>query len=461
LFFTKIIIDSSNIVAVNFYDAIKNASETAKKDHAWEGIAAVFIEKAGMGNLYKTAVLEYQGDKSVNVIIDAIMGIVLLAGLAIVIFIGTILFITRYLVLIIVLIASSAAIGSWILPSLKKSVYDKWWSALIGQAFFAPIFFLFLYLTIIFMQKTVGKNVTETAWGTLVTGAPSESGITLILNYLLIIGSFIGTMIVSKSLSNMAGSGAGKITGMLGGAALGGAALVGRNTFGRLGSSWNSDKAQEEARNATGFRRSILLARSAAGAKMKKGSFDARTAKGAGALLGAGGISAKDGLAVNKGGIVSDQKKWKSFKEDVRGTYTEKELDQKQQEAADKAAARGDKDIVGARAEHDKAKKQQASLNEEEKRLNEEYEKEFRDEEKKRIQDRLEEIQKEKELAAKNVEKTADAQDKAEKSVRKKALNRYKASKSDKDKVFEAAMKEVEKKKKEDEGSSSEEKPKK
>jgi len=458
LFFTKIIIDSSNIVAVNFYSAIKNAADTDKNGTAWQGIAAVFIEKAGMGNIF--GINNASGISRTAIIIQGLGGSALLLVLALVIFIASAMFIARYIILMVVLIASSAAIGSWILPSLKKSVYDKWWSALIGQAFFAPVFFLFLYITLLFIDKTVGFNDTGNGtWSTIFLSQSNPgNSINLVLNYCLIIGSFIGTIVISKSLSNMAGSGAGKITAALGGATMGAVAFGGRNTFGRLGKSWNSESRQEEARNATGLRRSYLLATSAVGAKMKKGSFDPRNAKGAGAILGTAGISAKDGWTANKGGIVSDDKKWKEFKEGARGTYSEDEIKTKQQEAADRAAAAGKYGITEARATHTAAQQSKTDLEAEETRIKSEKGKATKTEQE-RIQKRLEEIQKEKEEADKNIEKTAAAQDKAEKHVRKKALERFKNSKSDKDKVFEAAMKEIEKNKKAEEGGSDKPKP--
>lgn len=278
LFFTKIVIDTSNVVAVNFYSAIKNATDTSSKDHAWQGIAAVFIEKSGMGTLYKWA--DLKGDNE-TLVIQGLGGAALLFVLAIVIFIASILFITRYLVLIIVLIASSAAIGSWILPSLKKSIYDKWWSALIGQSFFAPVFFLFLYLTLIFMTKTVGLTpVNETGWTTVFSGTNSTGSINLVVNYMLIVGSLIGTIVVSKSLSNMAGSGAGKITAALGGAGLGLAGFAGRNTLGRLG---------QTAANSTALQNFAAKSRVGMGLlnvsnKVAKGSYDARNTKAFGAM---------------------------------------------------------------------------------------------------------------------------------------------------------------------------------
>jgi hypothetical protein len=123
---------------------------------------------------------------------------------------------------------------------LKKSVFDKWWSALIGQAFFAPVFLFFLWLS---LRMTTGltegmfKNTKDISWsGVFLAENPSEA-INLVMMYLVVMAFLIGSIIVSKTLSNMAGSSAGKITGFIGGTALGAASFAGRNTIGRFGNS--------------------------------------------------------------------------------------------------------------------------------------------------------------------------------------------------------------------------------
>jgi len=456
LFFTKIIIDTSNIIAVNFYQTIQTQTKSSTKE--WSGVAGAFLNTLQLGTINKDILVQTKEkgtDMYLNIIKISLGGSVILIILALVLFIASLMFITRYIVLVLVLVTSAAAIGSWILPSLKKSVYDKWWSALIGQAFFAPVFLFFLFLSLRLTQGLTESLLTgkgDLSWSKIFMGDPS-SAINLVVMYLVVVGFLVGSIIVSKSLSNMAGSGAGKITGFMGGAALGAGAWVGRRGGGTLGAALNSEKMQERARNSTGWlAKPSLLALNAIGSKAKKGSFDPRNTKGAGALLGAGGIGAKDGWAANKGGAVADDKKWLEFKEGIRGTYSTEELKGKADAAVKKEIEKNtDGPIAQAHKAHQEQEEKLKSLEEEEKRKNEEYSKEYREEEKEKIQKRLEEIQKEKEAAKKGVERTSEAKKEAEKDVRKKAYERFKASKSDKDKLWEAAQKAAKAEEKKDE----------
>jgi hypothetical protein len=151
LFFTKIIIDSSNIVAINFYNAMK-AEITTEGNNDWQGVAGAFMAAVEIGSINKaidTSSSQNNDDnRFIQIMKIAIGGIIILFVLGLVLFIASAMFITRYIILIILLVTSAAAIGSWILPSLKKSIYDKWWAALIGQSFFAPVFLLFLWISL-------------------------------------------------------------------------------------------------------------------------------------------------------------------------------------------------------------------------------------------------------------------------------------------------------------------------
>lgn len=286
LFFTKIIIDSSNIVAINFYNTIK--SETPSSTGEWSGVAGAFLNVLQLGTIQSKEIIDIDkagGDnKFLNIIKVSLGGTIILLVLAIVLFIASLMFVTRYIVLIFVLIASSAAIGSWILPSLKKSIYDKWWGALIGQSFFAPVFLFFLFIS---LKMTEGMTSSllqskNMKWSEIFmgNGAAVAAGIDLIISYLIVVGFLVASIIVSKQLSNMAGSGAGKITGFMGGTALGVAGFAGRNTVGRLG---------QTAANSTALQNFAAKSRVGMGLlnvsnKVAKGSYDVRGTKTFGAM---------------------------------------------------------------------------------------------------------------------------------------------------------------------------------
>jgi hypothetical protein len=197
MFFTKIIIDASNFISIEFYNSMKT---TDSGGNDWQGIAGVFMEKLDIASIYSSKDLKTPPN-DLQIIYISLGGSVILLVLAAVLFIASIMFLVRYIILIILLIASSAAIGSWILPSLKKSIFDKWWSALIGQAFFAPVFLFFIYLTLLITTELV-KSSKGLSWSSLFLGVGENANpigvINLVLNLLIVLGFLIGSIIVSK-----------------------------------------------------------------------------------------------------------------------------------------------------------------------------------------------------------------------------------------------------------------------
>lgn len=277
LFFTKIIIDGSNIVAVNFYQSIK-AQTSASKDAEWQGVAGTFFNYLKIGTINEAVDKNIGGNQFINIIKLSLGGIVILIVLGIVLFIASAMFVSRYIILIFILVTSAAAVGSWILPSLKKSVWDKWWAALIGQAFFAPVFLLFLWLSLQ-MTAEISKSQLATGggWSELFLLTNPAGSVNLVLSYLIIVGFLIGSIIISKSMADKAGSGAGKITAMVGGAAMGTAAFAGRNIVGRGSAAIASNMNPTSARG-------LFLKNRLTG--ISKRSFDARNSKGVSQIMG-------------------------------------------------------------------------------------------------------------------------------------------------------------------------------
>ena len=177
LMMTKMVIDSSHILAWSFYDKIKERQITDKdgnkttspiipeeitvKGITTKNLAGVFM--AGFNpqrllipsNTTKTAqakgASEAMSDGSgiIGVIWQAIliMGLasVLNFVVAFILFAGAIMFIIRVVVLWFLLLFSPLAFAHLILPAFKQ-YSNKWWDALIKQAFFAPAFLFLFYL---------------------------------------------------------------------------------------------------------------------------------------------------------------------------------------------------------------------------------------------------------------------------------------------------------------------------
>jgi len=217
LFTTKIIIDAANIFTVNFYNAtIKNAGVEPGSVDEWDrGITAIFAGALNLHTIYKAD--ELKGDnkyggvalETTNILIVSLMGSVLLIITAFVFFAASVLLTVRLITLMFLMILSPLAFLGMILPA--TSGYSKeWWDNLFKQAFFAPIFMMFIYIVASAISSPAFKTAIGNpakATGTGFANVASGGGQILILfNFILIIGLMLASLI---SASKMGASGAG------------------------------------------------------------------------------------------------------------------------------------------------------------------------------------------------------------------------------------------------------------
>lgn len=296
LFFTKVIIDASNLLALTFYDAIAPGAATSN-DFLKFGISNAFVEPMGITTLFKAS----GGSLGANFAITGILGSVVLLIAGFIFFAVAIMFIIRYVVLVFVLILSPIAFVADVLPGIKK-YSSQWWNALIGQAFFAPIYFLLSWVTLLVIRGIVAANLvangaTVSDFSTSLAGAIKttaagtsfnyESGmIATFLNFAIIIAFLITSLIVAKEMSDKSVKGLGKVTNMLTGRAagltFGITNFAQRQTIGRLSNMAASNPNLVTAAN----RERTGLADKAAGAgarlalfasqKLASGTFDPR-----------------------------------------------------------------------------------------------------------------------------------------------------------------------------------------
>jgi hypothetical protein len=312
LFFTKIIIDASNVVTVGFYQSIVGASPPVTPASTGSntfvippGISGAFINDLHVVNFVGSQDVTHfnvgQDDKSITMV--ALGGSILFLVLSFVFFAISIMYLMRYIVLVVLLMSAPLGYLGFGLPPLK-STQSSWWSTLIGQCIFAPLwmFCCWAILTLVgaggFLTLSGGASLdTLSAKGALsdlasgVGGVAAPSGIPLVVNFALIIGLVIGSLTLAKKYS---GQGAGKIgdwtgkaTAFAGGAIMGGAAVAGRNSIGRLANAAaNNEKLKGAAANNV-FARAALKAST----RTANSTFDARNTKAVGQATGALGMN--------------------------------------------------------------------------------------------------------------------------------------------------------------------------
>ncbi len=252
LFITKIVIDSSNILARVFYASIENKGPNGQQNIAGDGkekaISVGLVEtfdpqtlfiKSGKNNLVSDDWTLISTFVVLMLVTGALMVYMIITFLSI-----AFLFVGRVVGLWILMIFAPLAFASYTMPDFKipKFGHGEWWNDLIKLSFMAPIFIFFLYLIVsfgdIFKLVVYGEN-----GDVFDTGA--QGNVDNIKTYLSVIIPFALVYVLLKqakeTTTKMAGeiaqavnqAGKGLTTLALGGAALGTAAL-GRATLGRF-----------------------------------------------------------------------------------------------------------------------------------------------------------------------------------------------------------------------------------
>jgi hypothetical protein len=233
-----------------------------------------------------------------NAIAVMILGSIFILVASFVFFAGALLLIIRFAVLVMVIVLAPVAFASMAFPSTKK-LLSQWWDALLNQAFFAPLYLFFLWITAMIATSPSFKGIIASGFYDTITSKDNfQFG--PIFAFALIICLLVWSLIQAKSLASKGGGVvsdlAGKAVGLAGGATFGLAGGVGRKFVG--GSA-------ERLADSSFMRRleSSPLARAFGATQLRQGlqgvaksSFDVR-GTGIGKSLGAGAAGGKGGYS--------------------------------------------------------------------------------------------------------------------------------------------------------------------
>ncbi|QSH39190.1 hypothetical protein JXR01_02690 [Candidatus Kaiserbacteria bacterium] len=311
LFFTKAIIDVSNITAIQFRKAI-SVSDT---DGNTAGITTIFMQKTGVvdwtyGSAREALNQVQAGEESGvgNAILYTVITMIFFLALTIVMLYGLILMVTRIVMFLVLMLTSSAAFAAYMIPGGNKW-WDKWWSHLIQNALFAPVFMIMLWGTVQIIgginSGSSGNNFSG------LVGENSNSWI-YIFNMMVVIGLLYASTQVANNLSiggakfagNMSKGGFRKLLsgslalplGLAGGA-FGLAGRAGRGTVGRAGTALSEN---EFLRRNAGSRNPLrnIPSRLALNASKKAAdtSFDIRDSKSLANSLKSAGVNLGTGV---------------------------------------------------------------------------------------------------------------------------------------------------------------------
>ena len=293
LFFTKVVIDVSNYLAVEIVHTMKGGTTSISAGFA--NIMGITPIMSG-GGLNETMLA---GVTSGGTVAFFVMGAIFLIVAGFVLAAGGILLIFRFVQLIFIMIFSPILFAGMVFPQTEKHARDLG-HRLISQAFFAPVYLFLLLLSMKILDGVLkALNPTRSKdFAQMLAGQKDMFDVAII--FIIAIAFLIISLKAAQSMGAVGADKAlafGKDLRMRGQRALGTAtaglaAATGRNTVGRIASRMErSTGFQQWAGRSKIGEAAIKATRATAGA-----SFDARNVAGVGEAIGIGKGSGEGGF---------------------------------------------------------------------------------------------------------------------------------------------------------------------
>jgi hypothetical protein len=294
LFFTKVLIDASNILTIGMYNSMVRDADykPTDPDYFWQtGLSNKVMQALGVQGIFDPSALNIpqNGADSYSQLTANAMSAVLFLIIAFVFFAVAVLFVVRYIVLVILLALSPVAYMGF-LPGIKE-YSSRWWNSFMGQLIFAPLFMIMMWVVLIMVQSMGIGASPASGWTTAFTDKLNGGSLNLMLQFAVIIGLVIAALVTSKSYATKGASQikdfSNRMTAWAGGAVMGGTSRIGRNTVGRWGANAANDENLKQKAAEGNIRARIQLA---AANRAATSTFDARNASGYKNLEGATGV---------------------------------------------------------------------------------------------------------------------------------------------------------------------------
>ncbi len=231
LFFTKALIDMSNLIALQFYTRVLTAADQASygkdfvgaKSDDWDsGLSIGFVNALGLKSIWGGSIRNANSSGageansafgSINagqLIIICLGGSAFILVTAFTLFMATLRFLYRSIVLIFLMILSPIGFVGGAIPALKGAA-GKWQSRLKNNLIFAPAYMAIFYVVaLIVFGKGIGPSQVDvnsgaglTGFGALFQGNVSSTG--LLFWFVMIIGLMMGTQIAADQFADKMG----------------------------------------------------------------------------------------------------------------------------------------------------------------------------------------------------------------------------------------------------------------
>ncbi|HXK37787.1 MAG TPA: hypothetical protein VJ579_01850 [Candidatus Paceibacterota bacterium] len=295
LFFTKVVIDASNMVARGLYYKV---STTTSSSTTGSGAGQILYGPAHAlaDGLNLQSALDQNGVKlaPLNRVIIYLGGALFMMITTLIFFASAFMFIVRIGILMILMLTSPLYFLSYTLNfSAINKIKSEWTNALQAQALFPIIFLLITYVTVVFVRTSDMFGVKGSG-ASLAKALTAESGsFSIIINYIIITLLMVMALKYSKAVGGQAASYGSKLSGLAMGKISSGAAWAGRSTIGAAGGALSKSQFTRDMINRGGISKTAgnLLVRG--GEKAAQSSFDVRASRAYGFAEGQmGGMGA-------------------------------------------------------------------------------------------------------------------------------------------------------------------------
>ncbi len=275
LFFTKVLIDVSNIAAIEIYQSLPSVTNPdaertgSGENYANYGISGAAAERMGITDIVAQGAIETDTGASIAYFFSSIIFL----AIAFVVFIaGAVLLVVRFVALIFIMIFSPLLFAGMIFPK-AQSVTKKWLDYALRYAFFAPAYFLMLYISFRILGGQDSPGVVRNSDTNLLEAIKGEQGVmSVLLEFTIVCGFMIGSLILAQKMG-IAGSGTViSVANKLRGTAQG---FAGRRTVGSF-SNWAQKKYDKmDAGGASGKFTAGALRVIAGGERNLRGTLEA------------------------------------------------------------------------------------------------------------------------------------------------------------------------------------------
>jgi len=223
LFFTKVMVDTSNLLALQFYARINEAAKSVTNDDDLKslsgGLSNAFRNALGLETIYKnasgkttnpgTASAEaFSKNMSLTpekLIMVSIGGATLMYVFAFSLGLAAVQFLLRTVVLIFLMMTSPLGFLKGAIPGIGKQAND-WWSRLKTNLIFAPVYMAVLYLISKIVFGSIGGSLRQGGFIDLITNPNNDSFIGLIFWYVLVIALLIIASASARGMADAFGS---------------------------------------------------------------------------------------------------------------------------------------------------------------------------------------------------------------------------------------------------------------